>query len=406
MSGASVEGEIEGGVRGGVAARARAFARELPYRERPFSKRNWGHPLHSLCSYQGKLKPSLAHHLLARFTRPGQTVLDPLGGVGTIAFEACLLGRRGISNDVSPVATTCAAAKLGRADPDRVERVLGKLEKALARRARGPRSSLPALNGALESYYHPRTLEEIRRARAFFAAEGIVPAPGATPAAGPAPTADPSGALVLASLLHVLHGNRPYALSRRSHPITPFAPSGPTVERPLVPRLRAKVARALEAPLPAGFVPGLALHGDFRGLGARLDAGSVDAIVTSPPFVGSTRFWLANWIRLWFCGWEPADFTETGRPAEFLEVRQRRSREVYSDFFEVAARLLRPRGLAILHLGATARVDMGRELEALARGFEVLGLFREDVGDVERHGLTDQGATLAHELLFLRRRAK
>src|SRR5205814_9139376 len=82
---------------------ASKFAAALPYRELPYSRRNWGHPLHSLCSYQGKLKPGLAHHLVARFTRAGEPVLDPLGGVGTVAFEACLAGRRGISNDVNPV---------------------------------------------------------------------------------------------------------------------------------------------------------------------------------------------------------------------------------------------------------------------------------------------------------------
>jgi hypothetical protein len=51
--------------------------------------------------------------------------------------------------------------------------------------------------------------------------------------------------MVPACLLHILQGNRPYALSRRSHPITPFAPTGPAEYRPLLPRLREKVARSL-----------------------------------------------------------------------------------------------------------------------------------------------------------------
>src|SRR5260370_36827678 len=29
---------------------------KLPYKTEPYNSRNWGHPLHSLCSYQGKLK--------------------------------------------------------------------------------------------------------------------------------------------------------------------------------------------------------------------------------------------------------------------------------------------------------------------------------------------------------------
>lgn len=41
-------------------AKWEVFQRTLPHRHGDFAKRNWGSPLHSLCSYQGKLKPSLA----------------------------------------------------------------------------------------------------------------------------------------------------------------------------------------------------------------------------------------------------------------------------------------------------------------------------------------------------------
>ena len=80
---------------------AEHFINSMPYTEQPFNSRNWGHDWHSLCSYQGKLKPALAHHLIKTFTRAGDRVLDPLCGVGTIPFEACLQGRVGIGNDMS-----------------------------------------------------------------------------------------------------------------------------------------------------------------------------------------------------------------------------------------------------------------------------------------------------------------
>lgn len=370
---------------------ARRFVRELPHTEAPFAARNWGHPLHSLCSYQGKLKPSLAHHLVQRFTKPGETVLDPLGGVGTIAFEAALAGRRAISNDVNPIAVACADAKLGLPVRDEVEALLLRLERALASKRRVARRALPAFNKPLEDYYHPRTLDEILRARAFFEQH---------------PPRTSSESLVLAALLHILHGNRPYALSRRSHGLTPFAPTGPFVEKSLIGKLRQKVARALAAERPEGFTPGSAVSGDFRDLADRLAPGSVDAVICSPPFVNSTRFYLANWIRLWFCGWEVADFDEQREPRRFLEVQQRRSRDVYAAFFDVCARLLRPSGLVILHLGGGARgVSMGDELAALARErFCVEGVFREDVRRCEKHGVSDQGATKWHELLFASRR--
>ena len=64
--------------------------KELPYRQEPYSKKNWGNPNHSLCSYQGKLKPSIANFLVQTFVPPKGRVLDPFSGVGTIPFEAAL----------------------------------------------------------------------------------------------------------------------------------------------------------------------------------------------------------------------------------------------------------------------------------------------------------------------------
>lgn len=67
-----------------------SFKKELPYTRGEYVKKTWGHDLHSLCSYQGKLKPAVAHWLVKMFSEEGDVVLDPLGGVGTIALEASL----------------------------------------------------------------------------------------------------------------------------------------------------------------------------------------------------------------------------------------------------------------------------------------------------------------------------
>ena len=96
-------------------------------------------------------------------------------------------------------------------------------------------------------------------------------------------------AFTMSCCLHILHGNRPYALSRRSHPITPFAPTGPAEYRPLIPRLNKKIARALAHWEPTG-LRGIARQGDCAadwGL-PRL----ADAVITSPPFFDSTRFYI------------------------------------------------------------------------------------------------------------------
>ena len=72
------------------------FKIDLPHRKYPYSKRNWGNGLHSLCSYQGKMKPSLVHHLINVFSEKNELVLDPFAGSGTTMFEASLQNRNSI----------------------------------------------------------------------------------------------------------------------------------------------------------------------------------------------------------------------------------------------------------------------------------------------------------------------
>ncbi len=67
---------------------------------------------------------------------------------------------------------------------------------------------------------------------------------------------DSSEMLIISSLLHILHGNRLYALSLRSHPIVPYAPSGDFIYKNLINNLVDKVNRTLEEPLPDIFMEG------------------------------------------------------------------------------------------------------------------------------------------------------
>lgn len=85
---------------------------QLPYHFKPFSARNWGHIRHTICSYPSKIKPAIAYNLVALFTQPKELVLDPFSGVGTIPFEACLQGRKGIGIDLSPFAFHVTSAKI------------------------------------------------------------------------------------------------------------------------------------------------------------------------------------------------------------------------------------------------------------------------------------------------------
>jgi Putative RNA methylase family UPF0020 len=375
-----------------VREMAREFCEERPYAELPYSKRNWGGRLHSLCSYQGKLKPSIAHFLVAWFTSRGQTVLDPMAGVGTIPLEARLQGRRAYAGDLSELAVAVSRAKLERIDGAAAFSVVDKLADFLDGNAQLSDETLIAeedatfgLNGKIVDYFHETTLREVLLARRFFREATN--------------RSSAEVAVVETAVLHILHGNRPYALSRRSHPVTPLKPTGAAEYRSLSSHVRARLEQTLPLLAQLG-TAGAVFRADFAKLPLGVD--SVDAVITSPPFTQSLRFFSSNWMRLWFCGWPASAFRDC--TSDYLEREQRHNFDhAYRRFLASVHRLLRPGGLLIMHVGATRRLDMAVKIAPLLRpGFELLHRGVEQLDAPESHGLSDKGATTQHAFLFCR----
>jgi tRNA G10 N-methylase Trm11 len=369
-------------------ARWTDFRSNLPHARGEFAKRNWGHPLHSLCSYQGKMKPSLAHFLVKTFAPYAGRVLDPFAGVGTIPFEAALQGVKTFSFDLSPAAIAIARGKLGRANPEKCLSVIDSLASHIREASVDQRDRTSAnrirFNGTLSEYFAKRTFEEVLKARRYF----LIHPPETT-----------DEALVFSSLLHVLHGNRPYALSRRSHPITPFAPTGDYEYRSLIEKLRDKVARSMSSSVGSDLVEGSVYQTDATAWWPS-EVDQLDAIITSPPFFDSTRFYLANWMRLWFCGWELEDFKL--KPKQFVDERQKKGLGIYESLFRQARERLKPGGVFVLHLGKSRKCDMGESLAKLAaHWFSVADLFVESVQHCESHGISDKGTVTDHQYLIL-----
>lgn len=374
-----------------IVEQAALFVDQLPYALDPYAARNWGGRLHSLCSYQGKLKPSIAHFLIKWFTEPGAVVLDPMSGVGSIPLEARRQGRQAIGSDLSDLAVAVSRAKLEPLDLVACRGGLGDLAAyidgdgtALDELIRTEEADF-GLNGSVREYFHADTLRELLLARRFFAE---------------ADAGQPAVACILTALLHVLHGNRPYALSRRSHPVTPLKPTGEFVYKPLIAHLERRLSDTVPE-LMALPGEGRAIKGDFGAL--PIESGSVDAVITSPPFAQSLRFFSSNWMRLWFCGWKPADFRE--RPAGYLESEQKRSFDAaYRRFFLAMHELIAPNGLLVMHVGATKRFDMAEHLvPLLVPEFRLLYDGAEHLEGSESHGLSDKGSTVRHHFLFCRR---
>lgn len=364
------------------------FKENLPHQSLPFSKKNWGNINHSLCSYQGKLKPAIAHHLVDTFIPMGGTIFDPFAGVGTIPFEACLNGRIGLGMDISIMAYYISQAKVGYTDPKLAYECINRLDEYI-KKNHVPESEIKlygnfGLNRTLQEYFHPETFHEILLARDFF----LKYAPS-----------NPSEMVVIAALMHILHGNRPYALSRKSHPITPYAPSGEYLYKNLIEKLIEKVDKFFSEKKSTFFKKGQIFLQDSTKLWPE-QVRDLDAIITSPPFFDSTRFYNANWIRLWFSGWEPTDFKIM--PSSYVDERQKKSLSVYDPIFEQATQRLKNGGVMVLHLGKSHKCNMGEELMRLARKwFSHSELFDESVAHCNTFGIKDIGTVTDHQYLVL-----
>ena len=71
----------------------------------------WGHSLHTMCSYHGMFPAKVAHYFIQRYSQPGDLVLDPFSGRGTVPLQARVEGRRTVSNDLNPLAYVLSRAK-------------------------------------------------------------------------------------------------------------------------------------------------------------------------------------------------------------------------------------------------------------------------------------------------------
>jgi hypothetical protein len=238
--------------------------------------------LHQVAPYIGKLKSTIAHDLVRGFSKPGELIVDPFSGSGTIPLEAALSGRRVLASDISSYAATLTRAKL--APPPSPEAAVREAEDVLARLCWEPVPDLRSVPAWVRMYFHPKTLKETlafvricRREQRHF---------------------------LLACVLGILHHQRPGFLSFPSSHLVPYLRDKkfPRVEFPdlyryrsIRPRLIAKIGRALRRGTHScrdvGFVltpvEDLCLGRDF------------DAMITSPPYMNALDYGRDNRLRLW-----------------------------------------------------------------------------------------------------------
>jgi hypothetical protein len=374
--------------------------------------RLWGPSLHPMCSYLASFPASLAHAFIARYSRPGDVVLDPFSGRGTTALQACAEGRIGVGNDLNPFAHLLTAAKVEPAHRAEAFTRLAALRLAwtgqapgwlhlaeqvihhpahpsarvpVAGSGAGPDARAEAVPPEVAVAFHPRTLAQLLFVRTSLDLEDRV------------------DRFLAGAIAGILHGKTPSYLStvmpntfsmapryvRTFVEQTGFVPQ----DRDVFAGLAAKLDRLYRDPLPP--VPGVALLGDARSVGARARAalrahGLPDRarlVVSSPPYLRVVKYGYYNWLRAWFHGFDAREIDAALDDAHH--------REPYLAFLAEVLRNLRPAltddAVVVLVVG-DVETDRGRPLvggvglaervwseAALPAGYRLAGLVRDEI---------------------------
>ena len=250
--------------------------------------------LHEI-SYRACFKPQLPEFFITRLTEPGDPVYDPFAGRGTTLLESALLGRVPLGADVNPLSRAMVWPRLAPPSIADVERRLAGLDLTW-------RDALPDLL----AFYHPETLAELCALRRYLLrrdADGAMDdvdawirmvtlnrLTGHSPGFLSVYTLPPNQAVSVASQRKINARRQQTPPRRDLRAIVIRKTRGLLADVDDVVRARLRQARAA-----ARFHIGSAATPFWT-------PGSVQLIVTSPPFLDVVDYATDNWLRGWFCG--------------------------------------------------------------------------------------------------------
>jgi hypothetical protein len=292
-------------------------------------QRLWGHSFHPMCSYLASFPAALTHAFIARYSRPGDVVLDPFSGRGTTPLQACAEGRIGVGNDLNPFAHLLTAAKVEPATRAQATTRLAQLRLAWNANAKGwlalaecvaanpgetgqlvPTAGSDAAPGdGVETVplevalaFHPRTLGQLLFVRTALHLD------------------EPTDRFLAAAVTGILHGKSASYLSELMPNTFSMAPryvrgfaartAFASPERDVFDGLAKKIDRLFRQAPPS--MQGIALLGDARdvaprarsALRARGRADRARLVLTSPPYLRVVKYGYYNWLRTWFLGFD------------------------------------------------------------------------------------------------------
>lgn len=294
--------------------------------------------LHQLSPFLGKMKSTMANELIRVFSKPDDVILDPFSGSGTVPLEASSMGRHAYGIDRNPYAVILTRGKLN--PPRSLDDAIDKAECYLDQIEPEKEAETETIPEWVSKFFHPKTLSGLSQLFPLLL--------------------EKNENFLLACLLGILHHQRPGFLSHPASHLRPYLrdekfPREQNPEmyeyREIAPRLISKIERAyrrfpkfhseLARQAYAGNSPDV-MKKDF-------DENSVDAIITSPPYMDKLDYGRDNRLRLFFIGVE--DYTGL----EDSPKTREEYRAFLDDFVTEATSVLKPEGHLVFVLGEAKR---------------------------------------------------
>lgn len=292
--------------------------------------------------YYAMFPAAFADHVVRRFSKPGQAVLDPFAGRGTSVFSAATRNRYGIGIEINPVGWIYARTKLYPAPADAV---ISRLEQLWGKRHyyRERASDLPSFFSRC-FYKDVREFLVCARARLDWRRSDI-------------------DRTLMALILVYLHGKRGQALSNQMRQTKAMSPEyairwwadremrAPRID--LVDFMRQRIEWRYEHGIPRTRPRSQTYLGSstrlLAPLGDRLPR-RASLLFTSPPYFGLTNYHYDQWLRLWLLGEAPDARRKPGLHRAKFENTERYE-ALLSAVFGAAAPLLTDNAVVYVRTG-------------------------------------------------------
>jgi hypothetical protein len=297
-------------------------------------------------SYRACFKPQLPAYFIERLSAEGDVVYDPFSGRGTTAVESALHGRRVIANDVNPLSTVFARARL---ELPQISEIAARLN-GIDLQAR-MRNTVD-----LSMFFHPQTERELLNLRAYLNARRRSRSEDAIDrwirmVATNRLTGHSSGFFSVYTLPpnQAVSAENQIRINQRLDQKPEYRDVRELVLRKSV-QLQSGVSDA-----ERGRLRRAAAHARFLEEHAActraIEANAVQLTVTSPPFLDVVQYAKDNWLRCWFNGFDAAAIGRRMTLCRNVDEWAEAMRAVFAELH----RITRPGGWVAFEVGEVRR---------------------------------------------------